>query len=64
MLDQETLCATVSMHKDQQFVRGKTLMKLLKDKDKKIAVETFLKFGISSKSDCKSEEFVNKLVDN
>ena len=64
MLDQETLCSTISMHKDQCFNGGKTLLRLLKNKDKKIAVETFLKFGISSKSECQSDEYVNKLVDH
>ena len=44
------------MHRDYVFEDDKkNMISLLKDEEKKIAVETFIKFGKSSKYDCTSQ---------
>ena len=62
-LEQENLSISMIMHKDKVLSDGKTLKDLLTDDAKKLAVATFTKFGKSSKTDCSSEKFIEKLVD-
>ena len=50
------------MHKNKVLACGETLIDLLTG-EKRLAVETFLKYGKSSKNDCTSEQFIDKLVD-
>ena len=50
------------MHENRMLACGETLIDLLTG-EKRLAVETYLKYGKSSKNDCTRDEFIDKLVD-
>ena len=53
----------MSMHKDKLIDDENTLIDLLQDNDKRLAVETFIKYGRSSVTNCSSAQFIKNLDD-
>ena len=53
---------TIRIHRNKLLADDKPLIDLLTD-EKRLAVETFLKYGKSSENECSSDQYIEKLVD-